>query len=185
MSPKLPQIRPHPSESVQPPGRETTQYGTTSYSVLSSRPTKCLYPTPHSPLYPSIFYIILYNYISLTRYSYVSGRTWGQSSIIGSRTKGLCVSDPPRRVGHSRTRSDSTVTGPYRAIWGRVRRYGAGCDDTGPGATIRRATRCDLTERVATWGNSGGLEFRSCPATRADSGGALECTGRVGARQVA
>ena len=182
MSPKLPRIRPHPSESVRPPGHETTQCGTTSYSVMSSRPTKCVYPTPHSPLYPSIFYIILYNYTSLTRYSYVLGRTWGQGSIIGSKTKGLCVSDPPRRVGHSRTRSDSTVTGPYRAIWGRVRRYGAGCDDTGPGATIRRATRCDLTERVATWGMSGGLEFRSCPATRADSGGALGCTGRVGAR---
>jgi len=128
MSPKLPQIRPHPSESVRPPGRETTQSGTTSYSVLSSRPTKCLYPTPHSPLYPSIFYIILYNYISLTRYSYVLGRTWGQGSIIGSKTKGLCVSDPPQRVGHSRTRSDSTVTGrtgPPGSTRGRVRRYGA------------------------------------------------------------
>ena len=178
MSPKLPRIRPHPSESVQPPGRETTQCGTTSYSVLSSRPTKCLYPTPHSPPYPSIFYIILYNYTSLTRYSYVLGRTWGQSSIIGSKTKGLCVSDPPQRVGHSRTRSDSTVTG-------RTGPPGATRVHSGPGATIRRATRCDLTDRVATWGNSGGLEIRSCPATRADSGGALECTGRVGARQVA
>jgi len=134
MSPKLPRIRPHPSESVQPPGRETTQCGTTSYSVLSSRPTKCLYPTPHSPPYPSIFYIILYNYTSLTRYSYVLGRTWGQSSIIGSKTKGLCVSDPPRRVGRGRTGSDSTVTG-------RTGPYGAGCDDTGPGATIRGRVR--------------------------------------------